>query len=127
MERDGEEGRTGADRASEPFIDVIEEWRQGMISAECKHHTAIRRHGKQATMPHTKHDQGHQCLGTWNPKHVDQDLQDGLAEGRGDRVGEILDGEEIGQDEKEAEDGGAAHRHQNAHWGTPGCVSRFLR
>lgn len=77
-------------------------------------------------MPDTDDDEGHQSYCSIVAKYVDQNLSDRLLDFAGDCVGEILDGEEQGDEEEETEDGGNPNRHEHPQRRIPGSVVGFL-
>ena len=60
-------------------------------------------------MPHTDHYQAHEYHGSIIAKDVDKDLQNGLANRRRNRIGEILNAKEEGKQNEESEERGEAH------------------
>ena len=93
------------------MIDVREESGKSTITCEGEHHARIRRQGKEPAMPHTHDDEHHESDGAALTENVDEDLCDWLTYVRVYCFGEVLDGKEEGDEEEEAEDGGAADGH----------------
>ena len=77
-------------------------------------------------MPDADDDEGHEGDGAGVPENVDEDLQHRLANVRLDCFGEVLDGEEEGDEEEEAEEGGDPDRHEDAEGSVPGGVVGFF-
>ena len=77
-------------------------------------------------MPDADDDERHEGDGALVAEDVDEDLSHGLAYVAGDGFVEILDAEEEGDEEEEAEEGGYADGHEDAQWRVPGGVVCFF-
>lgn len=77
-------------------------------------------------MPDAEDNERHEGKGTALAKDVDEDLDDWLAGGGVDGVGEVLDGEEEGDEEEEAKHGRAADGGEDSEGSIPFSVLGFL-
>ena len=110
----------------EARVHVGEEVGQPAVPGEAEHHARVGCHGEQTGVPDAEDDQRHEGEGAALTEDVDEDLDDWLADGGVDGVGEVLDGEEEGDEEEEAKHRRAADGGEDAEGSVPFSVLGFF-
>ena len=87
----------------EAIVYFVEEVWESTVARESEHHARVRGHRKEAGVPDTDKNKGHQGDSPFITKDVDQNLQDGLSDVAVYRLVEVLNGKKQGYDEEEPE------------------------
>lgn len=90
------------------------------ITGKGKHHSGIRGHREESTVPDTDHHKGHQNHGSVVSTCIGKNLEYWLPEvSTSRREREVLDGEQKTHDDEETEQGGEPNGRDDANWGRP--------
>jgi hypothetical protein len=97
-----------------------------LVAGKCKHHPAVARQAEEPAVPHANHDEREHGKRAALAGNIHKDLQDRLSIGVGDRLLEVLDGEEESHQHQEPEQRAESDTADDSDGGRPTGIPRLL-